>query len=920
MTLIQQNGSRSAWVRALVDWVLRSDSDLDAFCLDHSPAVYRQLGDGMVRTRKVTLLLDAEGPTAVLAWLRILHPAAVARYEAEHGPEPEPTPEPGSARFRAPDASPLPLPFPPLSVRQVRFHFVGREAELGELAAGLVRTAGPRLASVSGIGGIGKTALATYFAEQQGGEFPGGILWGNLGTSRDDGERGIDANPKEVLRTVLLKWEAQLGPEGPPERPIEVLLGTVGKLVRTRIEALGPCLVVLDNIDTRATLDPLLESLGTCAVLITTRQSEIAALDGMRHVRLSGLRRAESVEYLEHELGAADTRVAAIHPTLDHIADHPLAVKLIAGALRADPDLPVERVLALLQRPDRSAPRAVVPALQHVPESLQDCFRSSMALLPRGRMRPFLIAAASQSPVSWLVEAADYASGVNDPGRTQRIIDRLVALGLMEPRGEGRYQIHRLLRDYLRAEHGRAGFGFLRPTWEIAVLPHLLMRIAPSVSAGQATYDLRQEQWALRYARRHHDDIAGLRREWDGILLGLVRRTESGFGEAARVRIQVLQEYLRWADLSGHRLDRVELDGADLRGARLQETDFSGQPLRIWPSWNEARGRLGPLVAMGVLWLLVWTFALACGVLWFHCPPLRLAALLDPKNRELLMLLPGALIGVTGSITELLLQGSLVFDPLTMRVRYAMERVVEVLVFFAMALLTSPLVLLLSGRNDFPRLLFLVTVIFWPMFGIVTWLSYHVARGMERLDVGGLGSRCVMALLILLSVALAPTALRLVFPGEVIPRIRDAAVVMAIFAVVMGMRLNPERHLLCSLRTSYLRGANLVGAEMQRAKLGWVRLQGARLDNADLSGADLGHAELAGASLVGATLVGADMREANLEGADLREADLTDADLRGARMEGARVEGVTHGGGTRWPEGFEMSGSLMEGEVTWRGS
>ncbi|WP_437758314.1 CHAT domain-containing protein [Sorangium sp. So ce1389] len=52
-------------LRALVGEALRSDADLDAFCSDHFPDVYRRLSDGMQRVRKVTLLLDHADPERV---------------------------------------------------------------------------------------------------------------------------------------------------------------------------------------------------------------------------------------------------------------------------------------------------------------------------------------------------------------------------------------------------------------------------------------------------------------------------------------------------------------------------------------------------------------------------------------------------------------------------------------------------------------------------------------------------------------------------------------------------------------------------------------------------------------------------------------------------------------------------------------
>lgn len=47
-------------LRARVDAILRTDSELDAFCLDEFPALFRRFSRGMERIEKVTLLLSTE--------------------------------------------------------------------------------------------------------------------------------------------------------------------------------------------------------------------------------------------------------------------------------------------------------------------------------------------------------------------------------------------------------------------------------------------------------------------------------------------------------------------------------------------------------------------------------------------------------------------------------------------------------------------------------------------------------------------------------------------------------------------------------------------------------------------------------------------------------------------------------------------
>ncbi len=61
--------SRNLVRRAFFE-TLRTDSDADAFCLDHFPETYRQFSSGMDRQRKVNHLLERERPEEVFALLR----------------------------------------------------------------------------------------------------------------------------------------------------------------------------------------------------------------------------------------------------------------------------------------------------------------------------------------------------------------------------------------------------------------------------------------------------------------------------------------------------------------------------------------------------------------------------------------------------------------------------------------------------------------------------------------------------------------------------------------------------------------------------------------------------------------------------------------------------------------------------------
>ena len=61
-------------LRKLIDRVLRSDADLDAFAIDYFPAVHKRWTGGMDRVRKVNVLFEAVDPAEVQAALRLAEP------------------------------------------------------------------------------------------------------------------------------------------------------------------------------------------------------------------------------------------------------------------------------------------------------------------------------------------------------------------------------------------------------------------------------------------------------------------------------------------------------------------------------------------------------------------------------------------------------------------------------------------------------------------------------------------------------------------------------------------------------------------------------------------------------------------------------------------------------------------------------
>jgi hypothetical protein len=78
--------SERAALRKLIQTVVKSDSDLDAFCLDHfREDVYDAFTTGMERSQKISILLRNADPERIHAHLWERWPEAMAAYEVRAG-------------------------------------------------------------------------------------------------------------------------------------------------------------------------------------------------------------------------------------------------------------------------------------------------------------------------------------------------------------------------------------------------------------------------------------------------------------------------------------------------------------------------------------------------------------------------------------------------------------------------------------------------------------------------------------------------------------------------------------------------------------------------------------------------------------------------------------------------------------------
>ncbi|MDV9178414.1 BTAD domain-containing putative transcriptional regulator, partial [Streptomyces sp. W16] len=241
---------------------------------------------------------------------------------------------PGSESGAAPDTDQVPITpaeDAPAGVRPQQLppapgDFVGR-GRLGERLRLAMRPSGEAvaLAVLSGIGGVGKTALALRLAHGIRGDYPDGQLYVDL---RGDG--GQPADPADVLVDFLLAL-------GMPAAAIPTTPTARAGAYRT-LTADRRILVLLDNASDTAQVTPLLPGTPGNAALITTRHRSLVP-PGATRFEVPVPDQQEAVAMLGRFTGdaeiAADPELAL---ELVHACGQlPLALRIIGARAAACP-------------------------------------------------------------------------------------------------------------------------------------------------------------------------------------------------------------------------------------------------------------------------------------------------------------------------------------------------------------------------------------------------------------------------------------------------------------------------------------------------------------------------------------------------------------------------------------------------------
>ncbi|MEV7190484.1 BTAD domain-containing putative transcriptional regulator [Streptomyces sp. NPDC093510] len=336
-----------------------------------------------------------------------------------------------------PVRTPAPAPLAPAQLLPDVTDFAGREAEARLLTETLrAATSGSTMAvaTLTGLGGVGKTALAVHVAHALREEFPDGQLYVDL--------RGADPAPGVDSGSALTGFLRALGI---PESAVPDGLDQQTALYRSLLAG-RRVLVLLDNARDTAQVRPLLPGTPGCAVLVTSRSRTIT-LPGARLVDVETMDEPQALGLLSAMAGAQRVAAepAAARELVAICGGLPLAVRIAAARLAARPGRPVADLTARLRDERRRLDELRVDDL-----AVEATFRLGYEALEPGLARAFRMVSLCYMP-SFCRGAAGALLGVSDE-EAETAVERLVDAGLMELHGEDRYRFHDLVRLFARQQ------------------------------------------------------------------------------------------------------------------------------------------------------------------------------------------------------------------------------------------------------------------------------------------------------------------------------------------------------------------------------------------------------------------------------------------------------------------------------------
>lgn len=312
-------------------------------------------------------------------------------------------------------------------------HFVGRGADLERLRRALA----PRQAAmatplvlVTGMAGVGKTALVTRWAHGAAADYPDGQLYVDL--------RGHSAMPPLSEADALAAQLSGLGvaPSQVPPHPRDA-----AALYRSLL-ADRHMLVLLDDAPGPDLVRVLMPGSPTCAVVVTSRDRMpgLVARDGATRINLEPLEPVEAAELIAHSVGSplAPGDAAAVEALARLCGGLPLAIRIAA-----------EQCWDVAYQVEAMSGAGLMDCLQIYGDEdsgVPAAFGLSYAKLPPGAATMFRLLSATD-PDRITVSAAARLTGITLDA-AQRALSQLVNANLARRHGADLFEVPVLLRRY----------------------------------------------------------------------------------------------------------------------------------------------------------------------------------------------------------------------------------------------------------------------------------------------------------------------------------------------------------------------------------------------------------------------------------------------------------------------------------------
>ncbi|MEM7802237.1 MAG: tetratricopeptide repeat protein, partial [Chloroflexota bacterium] len=394
--------------------------------------------------------------------------------------------------------------------------------------------------------------LAAWTAHQLQSSFADGILWGNPHTS----------DPM----TILDLWGKGYAHDFSGLADIESRSAAMRTLLTDK-----ETLIVLDNVDDAALARPLLPSGRQCAVMLASRNLDVALALDAKVVEIAPLSGESSLTLLKKIVGTdrVEAEIEAANRIVEILHHLPLAVEIAGKRLKSRARMTLHSMAERLESTqhrlglsigDQAVRTSFQVSWEGLSQPLRETF-SGMALFNGHPFRP--------PPLSAVINKDLY--DVEDE------LDRLASLSLVSEYGETRYQQHPLLVDFAAekldntsikqeryldyylsfAKESRERFEQLEPEW-------------PNISAALRIAE-DQEEWETVLALADQLATSWLR-------YGRYPEAEKGYAAALRAAqalgsdLAEAHTLLRWAEIE---IEQSQYDAAWKRLTRAEQLFYS---------------------------------------------------------------------------------------------------------------------------------------------------------------------------------------------------------------------------------------------------------------------------------------------------------------------------------------------------------